>query len=114
MSIRVKYYLSVFLRNLLVAAVVFAAFGNLIYEDLAIYLSDTREYIYADTSEVLININTASVRELQKIDGIGRVRAEAIVSYREEHGSFRTVDELINISGIGAATLEKLRPQVTV
>ena len=115
MSVRVKYYLFGFLRFLLAAVVVFAALFNLLYEDFVLFTADTREYIYAEYSEeILININSASVRELQKISGIGKSRAEAIITYREEHGGFKTVDELINISGIGEATLEKLRPQITV
>ena len=114
MRVRVKYYLLGFLRFLLAAAVVFAAIFNLLYEDLTLYMADTREYVFAEYSDFLININTASVRELQKISGIGGTRAEAIVEYREKHGCFRTVDDLINVSGIGPATLEKLRPQVTV
>lgn len=62
----------------------------------------------------LININTASESELEAINGVGPVTAAAIVQYRTEHGPFETVDDLMDVSGIGPATLEELRSQVTV
>lgn len=62
----------------------------------------------------LININTATASELMKLDGIGEVRAQAIVRFREEHGSFKSIDELVNVKGIGEKTLEKNREKITV
>lgn len=63
----------------------------------------------------MVNINTASVSELaSSLPGIGEVKAQAIVNYRNTNGPFRSVDELINVKGIGEATLEKLRPYATV
>lgn len=67
----------------------------------------------ADESR-LININTASAAELVELDGIGEARAEAIIEYREVHGGFKTVDELLKVSGIGEKTLEKNRGRITV
>ena len=67
-----------------------------------------------DTGETRININTASAEELQTLYGIGPVKAQAIIEYRNEKGPFHSVDELINVSGIGPKTLEKIRDQVTV
>ena len=59
------------------------------------------------------NINTATVEELQTLPKIGPKTAEAIVEYRKKH-TFKTVDELINVKGIGEKKLELLRPLVTV
>jgi competence protein ComEA len=61
-----------------------------------------------------VNINTATESELDALYGVGPVTANAIIQYRTEHGPFRSVDDLINVSGIGPVTLEELRPFVTV
>ncbi len=63
---------------------------------------------------VVVNINTADVDELTLIDGIGPTKADAIVKYRLENGPFESVDELLNVSGIGQSTLQKIYPHVTV
>jgi competence protein ComEA len=62
----------------------------------------------------LVNVNSASAEELETLPGIGEVLAQAIISYREEHGPFAAVDELEEVSGIGPATLEEIRDLVTV
>jgi competence protein ComEA len=68
----------------------------------------------AGGSGALVNINAASETELEALTGVGPVTANAIIQYRTEHGPFATVDDLLNVSGIGPATLEELRSQVTV
>ena len=60
----------------------------------------------------LLNINTASTKELQILPNIGPQMAQRIVDYREQHGTFDSVDALQNVKGIGTKTLEKLRPLV--
>ncbi|WP_237692892.1 helix-hairpin-helix domain-containing protein [Rothia nasimurium] len=62
----------------------------------------------------LVNINTASAEELQTLPKVGPVLAASIISWREQYGGFSSVDELDQVSGIGPATLEALRPLVTV
>lgn len=61
-----------------------------------------------------ININTADEATLQLLPGIGPTYSKRIVAYRLENGSFKSVDEITNIRGIGPKTLEKLRPITTV
>lgn len=60
------------------------------------------------------NINQATAEELEKLPGIGPVLAARIVAFREEHGPFRTVDDLLSVSGIGPKTLDGFRDLVTV
>jgi len=62
----------------------------------------------------LVNINTATATELQTLPGVGSVLSGNIINFRETHGRFSTVEELINVSRIGAATLDRLRPLITV
>jgi competence protein ComEA len=66
------------------------------------------------SSGSLININTASATELETLSGIGEVLAGTIVEYRDQNGPFVSVDDLLDVSGIGPATLEEIRDQVTV
>jgi len=61
-----------------------------------------------------VNVNTASAKELEQLNGVGPSTAEAIVKYRQEHGKFKTIDELDNVSRIGPATIEKFRSQVSL
>ncbi len=58
----------------------------------------------------LVDVNTAEWPELVQVPGIGRVLARRIVRWREEHGPFRSADELLRIQGIGPRTLERIRP----
>lgn len=53
-----------------------------------------------------VNVNTATVEQLSELSNIGPAKAAAIVSYREENGSFRSLQELTRVSGIGERTVE--------
>lgn len=62
-----------------------------------------------------VNINTANAETLQKeLSGIGAGKANAIVAYRDENGSFTSVDELIEVKGIGKAILDKNRDRIAI
>lgn len=62
----------------------------------------------------LININTATIDDLDTLPEIGPAIAARIVAYREAKGRFKRADDLLNVSGIGLATLEKIRELITV
>lgn len=62
----------------------------------------------------LININTASIEELTTLTGIGDVKAEAIIKYRNEVGKFKTKEEILNVDGIGESLFEKIKDDITV
>lgn len=61
-----------------------------------------------------ININTANVEELTKLKGIGVKKAEAIIAWRNENGNFKTVDQLLDVKGIGEATLAQNRENIRI
>jgi competence protein ComEA len=62
----------------------------------------------------IVNVNTASLEELDTLPGIGPVIGERIIAYRDEHGPFKTVEELTEVEGISDRLLERLRPRITV
>ena len=62
----------------------------------------------------LSGLHDLSMAQLKKIPGIGRVKAQAILDYRSAHGAFRSVEELLNVDGIGEKLLAKIRDYVTV
>jgi len=95
--------------------------GNLDLINLATKLIDGQEVIVYTSEEELrqtlnssvipnvdskININIASKEQLQKLSGIGPSKADAIIKYREQHGPFKSVEELVNVNGIGQKTLD--------
>jgi len=61
-----------------------------------------------------VNINTAGESELMTLPGIGPSKAQAIIQYRDEHGAFKQIEDIKNISGIGEKTFEKLKDSITV
>ena len=61
-----------------------------------------------------LNINTASITELDALPGIGPTRAAAILHYRESHGPFDSVEQLVRVPGLGSAALARLKDQVTI
>jgi competence protein ComEA len=63
---------------------------------------------------VLVNLNTATQPELETLPGVGPVTATSILEWRAEHGAFSSVDELLEVSGIGDATLAEIAPHVTL
>lgn len=68
----------------------------------------------ARSSETAININTGSVKDLEKLPGIGRKTAEAIVEHRSSHGPFRRVEQLMLIRGVSEKRFVEIRSFVTI
>ena len=64
--------------------------------------------------DVIINLNTATLEELQTLSGIGESKAEAIIQYREEHGGFQSIEELKDVPGIGDSLYEKIKDSITI
>lgn len=61
-----------------------------------------------------VNVNRASSAQLQTLNGIGPAKAQEIINYRKSHDGFKTVDELLNVKGIGPKILSKMKAQVAV
>lgn len=66
------------------------------------------------TKTTKININTATFDELQALEGIGEVKAKAIIEYRQKNGEFKKITDLTKVNGIGASTISKLRSNISL
>ncbi len=68
----------------------------------------------AEAQTKAVNINTASVQELEVLHGVGPATANRIAEYRKEHGGFKNANELVDVRGIGEKKYEKIKQQVTI
>ena len=68
----------------------------------------------ASAAQQLLDINTATVEQLQQLPGIGEKIAERIVKYREEHGYFKKAEDLLNVEAIGEKKLEAIKPLIQI
>jgi len=68
----------------------------------------------AAPSKPLLNINTATVDQFETLPGIGRKTAERIIEYRTKSGSFKRIEDLMNVKGIGEKSFLKLKPLIVV
>ena len=68
----------------------------------------------SSSSGDVININTANLEQLMKISGVGKTKAEAIISYREKNGDFKKKEDITKVKGIGKATFEKIKDKIEV
>lgn len=78
---------------------------------------NSADSLFSSQEEIVsnkININTASKDELKKLKGIGEVIAQNIIDYRDEYGQFGSIEEIINVKGIGKAKFEDIKDYITV
>lgn len=66
------------------------------------------------TAAAPVDLNTADAKTLAALDGIGPQKAQAIIDYRQEHGPFKSVDDLLKVKGIGKKTLDANREKLVV
>ena len=76
--------------------------------------SSSQTIVNSKPASGLISLNLATKAELETLPGIGEVKAQAILDYRAAHGGFTSLEELINVKGIGPATLSKIKPLLTL
>lgn len=82
--------------------------------DSTTLISGTASSVSTTVTEGKVNINSSTVEQLMKLPGIGEVKAKAIIEYRETNGYFKSIEEIMNVSGIGEKTFEKIRDLITV
>jgi competence protein ComEA len=88
---------------------------NVLLNTLLLSLVFTFSSVQAsENSNPILNINNASIEQLEQIKGIGAKKAQAIIEYRLEHGNFSTVDDLSKVKGIGSKFISKNRPWMSV
>ena len=82
-------------------------------EELGILSSDTSTVTEA-SADTFININTADAETLKTLPGIGETKAADIVAYRESNGSFSSIEDIMNVSGIGESTFNRIKSRISV
>ncbi len=92
----------------------------LLEDEMYIYIPNINDDIEQGSSNSdnvdskLVNINTASKTELETLSGIGPSTAQSIIDYREEHGEFLSIEDLMKVPGIGEATFNDIKSDITV
>ncbi|ABY45339.1 MULTISPECIES: helix-hairpin-helix domain-containing protein [Bacillus cereus group] len=92
--------------------------AQMVQDQMLLYVPNKNEPVQEGAtfskSEGKVQINTASKEQLEKITGIGSRKAESILKYREERGPFQKIEDLLEIDGIGAKSLEKIKDQIII
>ncbi|ENQ3104173.1 helix-hairpin-helix domain-containing protein [Bacillus cereus] len=90
--------------------------AQLVQDQMLIYVPKKGEALAngAPLSDGKIQINIATKEQLEKISGIGPRKAENIIKYREQHGPFQKVEDLLEVDGIGEKSLEKMKDEIIV
>ena len=97
--------------RLVLAGLLLSLFGALVVPSLAVASQQAGP---GGQEQQKIEINSATAEQLQEIPGIGPALATRIIDFREEHGPFERVEDLLNVQGIGVRTLERMRPYLEV
>lgn len=96
-------------------ATVLAICGTLLFTTPSLATPSARQAPPAQTiAKPTINLNAATVDQLETLPGIGRKTAERIIEYRTKSGGFKRIEDLMNVKGIGEKSFLKLKPLVSV
>lgn len=89
-----------------------------VHDEMSIIVPTTRDVIENvfnnEIGSEKVHLNSASKEEIETLSGIGPSKAEAIIAYREENGLFQSLEDLLNVSGIGEKTIEQLEDSIQV
>ncbi|MFJ9301405.1 helix-hairpin-helix domain-containing protein [Bacillus toyonensis] len=92
--------------------------AQIVQGQMILYVPNKNEQVQdlatSSKGEGKVQINAASKEQLEKITGIGSRKAESILKYREEHGPFQKIEDLLKIDGIGVKSLEKIKDQIII
>lgn len=92
--------------------------AQIVQDQMILYVPNKNEQVQdvatSPKGEGKVQINAASKEQLEKITGIGSRKAESILKYREEHGPFQKIEDLLEIDGIGVKSLEKIKDQIII
>ncbi|QIW17048.1 helix-hairpin-helix domain-containing protein [Bacillus thuringiensis] len=92
--------------------------AQMVQDQMILYVPNENEQVQEVAAilkgEGKVQINVASKEQLEKITGIGSRKAESILKYREEHGPFQKIEDLLEIDGIGVKSLEKIKDQIII
>ena len=85
--------------------------------DLTRDFTSSREYSHHEIESMqfyYVNINTADLDELSELPCVSNSQAKAIIEYREENGDFESIEEILNVNGIGEKTFDEIKMNITV
>lgn len=92
--------------------------AQIVQDQMILYVPNKNEQVQdvatSSKGKGKVQINAASKEQLEKITGIGSRKAESILKYREEHGPFQKIEDLLEIDGIGVKSLEKIKDQIII
>lgn len=92
--------------------------AQMVQDQMILYVPNKNEQVQevaaVSKGEEKVQINAASKEQLEKITGIGSRKAESILKYREEHGPFQKIEDLLDIDGIGVKSLERIKDQIII
>jgi competence protein ComEA len=87
---------------------------NVLSSLVLVFLLNTSNPVLAQEQQIALNINNASIEQLEKMKGIGAKKAQAIVEYRLNNGNFASIEDLIKVKGIGSKFVAKNRAWLSV